>query len=87
MAQIGLASEDAVETTDHAMKEREIATEIVSAQKVWYVAVITVDAISQRTILGGGDDMIVVSVRLAVVNSTVCLSTPVNFLFLYLIYS
>jgi hypothetical protein len=34
MAQIGLASEDAVETTDHAMKAREIATEIVSAQKV-----------------------------------------------------
>ena len=87
MARIGLASEDAVETTDHAMKEREIATEIVSAQTVWYVEVITVDAISQRTILGGGDDMIVVSVRLAVVNSTVCLSTPVNFLFLYLIYS
>lgn len=46
------------------------------------MAVITVDAISQRTILGGGDDMIVVSVRLEVENSTVCL----NFLFLYLIY-
>ena len=84
MAQIGLASEDAVETTDHAMKAREIATEIVSAQKVWYAAVITVDAISQRTILGGGDDMIVVSVRLEVENSTVCL---IRFLFLYLIYS
>ena len=37
------------------------------------MAVITVDAISQRTILGGGDDMIVVSVRFEVMNSTVCL--------------
>ena len=37
------------------------------------MAVITVDAISQRTILGGGDGMIVVSVRLEVMNSTVCL--------------
>ena len=36
--------------------------------------VITVDAISQRTILGGGDDMIVVSVRLEVVNRAVCRS-------------
>ena len=36
------------------------------------MAVITVDAISQRTILGGGDDMIVVSVRLEVENSTMC---------------
>ena len=38
------------------------------------MAVITVDAISQRTILGGGDGMIVVSVRLEVENSTVCRS-------------
>ena len=38
------------------------------------MAVITVDAISQRAILGGGDDMIVVSVRLEVENSTVCRS-------------
>ena len=87
MAQIGLASEDAVETTDHAMKAREIATEIVSAQKVWYAAVITVDAISQRTILGGGDDMIVVSVRFEVENSTVCRSRNKVFIFVYLIYS
>ena len=42
------------------------------------MAVITVDAISQRTILGGGDDMIVVSVRLEVVNSTVCLIFVAN---------
>ena len=48
------------------------------------MAVITVDAISQRTILGGGDDMIVVSVRLEVENSTVCLSRKVYF---YVIYS
>ena len=41
------------------------------------MAVITVDAISQRTILGGGDDMIVVSVRLEVENSTVCRSRKI----------
>ena len=47
------------------------------------MAVITVDAISQRTILGGGDDMIVVSVRLEVVNSTVCLSIHPCKLFIF----
>ena len=46
------------------------------------MAVITVDAISQRTILGGGDDMIVVSVRLEVENSTVSRSRKITFLFL-----
>ena len=45
------------------------------------MAVITVDAISQRTILGGGDGMIVVSVRLEVENSTVCHTQSSVFLF------